>query len=138
MGRRAALILALAAALVAAAPASAAVRFTLTTTSKSPKAGAPWRWTVTARESGKPVAARVKLQILFGDAVVGCWQGGKMTQCSGPAAGDAIAFNGRRTGVITWTADSVGVPLTFQAVVTAMRQTPRLRTTVQVRAAGQG
>jgi hypothetical protein len=138
VGRRAALIVTLAAALVVAAPASASVRSTLTTTSKTPRVGEQWRWTVTARESGKPVAARVRLQILFGRTVVGCWKGGKMTQCTGAASGDPIAFNGRRTGVITWTADSVGVPLTFQAVVTANKQTRRLSTPVQVRAAGQG
>jgi len=139
MGRHTVLVAALATALVVAAPANAAVRFTLTTTSKTPKVGEQWRWTVTVREGGKPVSARVKLQILFGQMIVGCWTGGKMAQCkNGAAAGDPIAFNGRRTGVITWTADSVGVPLTFQAVVTAGKQTRRLGTPVQVRASGTG
>lgn len=134
MRLRLVLVLVLAAA-VAATPAAAALRITLTATTKAPKVGEAWRWTVTARDGTKPVAARVKLQILLGDTVVGCWKSGAMAQCAGKTAGDAISFRGKRTGVITWPAESVGVPLTFQAVVTVGKRTQRLRTPVRVQAA---
>lgn len=134
MRLRIALVVALAVAVVAAAPAGAAIRVTLTATTKAPQVGEAWRWTVTARDGTKPVAARVKLQILLGDTVVGCWKSGAMTQCAGKTAGDAISFHGKRTGVIRWPAESVGVALTFQAVVTANKRTQRLRTAVRVQA----
>jgi hypothetical protein len=129
---RIALVVVLAAA-VAATPAVAAVRVTLTTTTKAPKVGEAWRWTVTARDGTKPVAARVKLQILLGDIVVGCWKSGAMAQCAGKTAGDAISFRASARA-ITWPAESVGVALTFQAVVTANKRTQRLRTAVRVQA----
>jgi hypothetical protein len=131
---RLALVLLLVAA-VAATPAAAAVKVTLTATTTKPKVGEAWRWTVTAREGGKPVAARVKLQIVLGDIVVGCWKAGAMAQCAGKTAGDAIAFRGRRTGVIRWPAESAGAPLAFQVVVTASKRTQRLRIPVRVQAA---
>ena len=133
--RRLTASLVLLAALAVAAPATAAVKLTLTATSAAPKVGEAWRWTVTARDGAKPVTARVRLQILLGGTVVGCWKGGAMAQCTGAASGDAIAFRGKRTGVIRWPVESVGVPLTFQAVVTAGKRTQRLRTVVQVQAA---
>ncbi len=102
---RLALVVVLVAA-VAATPAAAAVKVTLTATTTKPKVGEAWRWTVTAREGGKPVAALVKLQIVLGDIVVGCWKAGAMAQCAGKTAGEAIPFRGRRTGVIRWPAES--------------------------------
>jgi hypothetical protein len=131
---RLALVVTLAAA-AAATPAAAAVRVTLTASAKAPQVGEAWRWTVTARDGTKPVAARLKLQILLGDVVVGCWKNGAMAQCAGATAGEAIPFRGKRTGVIRWPAESVGVPLTFQVVVTANKRTQRLRAPVRVQAA---
>lgn len=122
-------------AAVAATPAAAAVKVTLTATTTKPKVGEAWRWTVTAREGGKPVAARVKLQIVLGDMVVGCWKAGAMTQCAGKTAGEAIPFRGSRTGVIRWPAESVGAPLAFRVVITASKRTQRLRIPVRVQAA---
>jgi hypothetical protein len=84
-------------------------------------------------DSGKPVTAKMRLQILLGSTVVGCWKGTAMTQCSGANAGTWIAFKGKRSGVITWPAESVGIKLTFQAVVVAERKTLRLRAPVTVR-----
>jgi hypothetical protein len=55
-----------------------------------------------------------------------------MTQCSSVNAGTWIAFKGRRTGVLTWPALSLGVKLTFQAVVVAAKRTLRLRAPVTV------
>ena len=123
------------AAAVATAPAAAAVRVTLTATTDKPRAGQPWRWTVTARDGARGMPARLKLQILLGNVVIGCWKGGAMAQCAGKNAGDPISFHGKRTAVIRWPAESVGVPLTFQAVVTVGKRTLRLRTPVRVQAA---
>jgi hypothetical protein len=126
------------AVLVLAASAAAAnpVRATMTTSSAEPVADQPWRWTVTVKNAaGKPIAAKMRLQILLGLTVVGCWKGTAMTQCSGAKAGTWIVFRGKRSGVLTWPAQSMGIKLTFQAVVVADTQTLRLRSPVTVRAA---
>jgi hypothetical protein len=122
-----------AAVLASAAVAANPVRATLVTSSATPVVDQPWRWTVTVKRSpGSPVAAKMRLQILLGQTVVGCWKGTAMTQCSSASAGTWIAFKGRRTGVLTWPALSLGVKLTFQAVVVAAKRTLRLRAPVTV------
>lgn len=120
---------------LAAPPAGAALRITLTATPRAPAIGQAWRWTVAVRDGKTAVPARVKLQILLGAIVVGCWKGGTMAQCAGAAAGDSIVFKGVRTGVIRWPAESAGVPLTFRAVVTARGVTRRLTAPVRVKPA---
>jgi hypothetical protein len=124
-----------AAALLAAGSASAAVvKATLTATTHTPKVGQAWRWTLVVTDgTGKALPAKAKLQILFANMVVGCWKGGRMRQCTGLNSGDPISFVGRRSGIIRWTADSRGVQLTFQAVVTAAGKTTRLRYPVTVK-----
>ena len=124
--------LALAASAVGASPV---VKATLRTSSPTPVVDEPWRWTVVVKDArGKPLAARMRLQILFGGLVVGCWKGTAMTQCSGATAGTWIAFRGKRMGVLTWPAQSLGVKLTFQAVVAVGKKTLRLRAPVTVHA----
>jgi hypothetical protein len=126
----------LAAVLVLAVPAEAAapIRATLTTATPTPVVDQPWRYTVTARSAaGKPLAARVKLQLLLGRTVVGCWKDGEMTQCFDLAAGDWIAFRGKRSGVLRFPAQSVGVGLTFQATVRAQGVLRKLRAPVTVK-----
>jgi hypothetical protein len=119
--------------LVASATAANPVTATMTTGSAKPVADQPWRWTVTVKNmAGKPIAAKMHLQILLGPTVVGCWKGTAMKQCSGASAGTWIIFKGRRSGVITWPAQSVGIKLTFQAVVVAGTRTLRLRSPVTV------
>lgn len=127
-------ILALAVCAVSAGTAQAAVKVTLTSSTPRPKVGEAWRWTVTARDGKQGVKARVKLQILLGETVVGCWKKGAMAQCAGKTAGDAIAFKGKRTGVLRFPAESAAAPLTFQAVVTVGKLTRRLRTPLRVQA----
>ena len=123
--------LALSASAIAATPS---VRATLRTSSPTPTVDDPWRWTVVVKDAkGKPLAAKMRLQILLGTLVVGCWKGTAMTQCSGANSGTWIAFKGARTGVLTWPAESTGVKLTFQAVVTAGGTVLRLRAPVTVR-----
>lgn len=131
-------LLSLALVLAAAVPAASAgaaapVRATLTASSPTPLVDEPWRYTVVVRDAkAKPIVAKMRLQILFGGLVVGCWKGGAMTQCTGATAGTWIKFKGKRTGVITWPAQSVGVKLTFQAVVVVGTRTLRLRVPVTV------
>ena len=89
------------AALTLAAPAAAAspVRATMVTTSSTPLVDTPWRYTITVKDQGgKPLAAKVRLQILLGTLVVGCWKGSAMMPCSGASAGTWISFKGKRTG----------------------------------------
>ena len=105
----------------------------MATSSAAPVVDQPWRWTVTVKSAaGKPLPAKMRLQILFGSTVVGCWKGTAMTQCSGANAGTWIVFKGKRTGVITWPAQSLGIKLTFQAVVVAATKTLRLRAPITV------
>jgi hypothetical protein len=117
--------------LVAAAPP---IKAKLTTSTAMPIVDQPWRWTVTVKSAaGKPLPAKVKLQILLGQTVVGCWKGGAMVQCFSQTAGDWITFKGKRTGVLVWPAQSLGVKLTFQATLKAAKQTRKLRAPVTVR-----
>ena len=121
-------------ALADSAPAATpVVRATLRTSTPTPVVDEPWRWTVVVKDArGRPFAARMRLQILFGGVVVGCWKGTEMTQCSGANSGTWIRFRGKRTGILTWPAQSVGVELTFRAVVSVGTKTVRLRAPVMV------
>ncbi len=131
------LVLVVVAALAVAATAGAGtnpVRASMTTTSTQPIVDTPWRYTIVVKDrAGKPIAAKVRLQILLGTLVVGCWKRTAIVQCSGASAGTWIAFKGRRTGVITWPAQSAGVKLTFQATVVAAGRSLKLRAPVTVR-----
>jgi len=123
------------AALALASPAVAGtpVKATMTTSSATPVVDQPWRWTVIVKSAaGKPLPARMRLQILLGPTVVGCWKGTAIAPCTGANAGTWIAFKGKRTGVITWPAQSLGIKLTFQAIVVAAKKTLRLRAPVTV------
>jgi hypothetical protein len=121
-------------ALLVAAPVGAAsAKIKLVTGGATTVVDQPWRYTVTVRSgTGAPLRARVKLQLLLGEIVVGCWKGGAMVQCFGKTAGDWIAFRGKRTGVLRFPAQSVGVKLTFQATVDLHGQTRKLRAPVTV------
>lgn len=122
-------------ALVLASPAASAtqVRATLKTSSATPVVGEPWRYTITVKSAaGRPLAARMRLQILVGTTVVGCWKGGQMAQCLDGSLGSWIVFKGKRSGVLTWPAQSVGVTLTFRAIVVAQKRTFKLRAPVRV------
>ena len=123
-------------ALASSAAAATPVRATMVTSSPAPVVDQPWRYTVTVKSrAGKPLPAKMRLQILFGSLVVGCWKGTAMAQCSGANAGTWIVFKGKRTGVITWPAQSLGIRLTFQAVVVAETKTLKLRAPVTVQSA---
>jgi hypothetical protein len=122
--------------LVAASSVAAAtpvVRASLATSTPTPAVDEPWRWTVVVKDGkGKPLPAKMKLQILLGTLVVGCWKGAAMTQCTGAGAGTWIPFRGKKTGTLAWPVLSVGQKLTFQAVVVAGGKTLKLRAPVTV------
>jgi hypothetical protein len=133
------LLLVVTAALVAAVSASAAtptkpVRATMSTSSTTPLVDTPWRYTILVKDpAGKPLAAKARLQILLGTLVVGCWKETAIVQCSGATSGTWIPFKGKRTGVLTWPAQSAGVKLTFQATVVAAGRALKLRAPVRVK-----
>jgi hypothetical protein len=133
------LVLALGVALTLALTASAAavvnpVRATMSTSSTTPLVDTPWRYTITVKDqAGKPVAAKVRLQILLGKVVVGCWKASAMVQCSGAKAGTWISFRGKRAATISWPARTAGMKLTFRAVVLAGTRTLRLRAPLRIR-----
>jgi hypothetical protein len=121
-------------AVTASAVGANPVRATMATTSTQPLVDTPWRYTIVVKDgAGKPLAAKVRLQILLGTLVVGCWKATAIVQCSGANAGTWIRFRGKRTGVITWPAQSAGVKLTFQATVVAAGRSVKLRAPVTVR-----
>ena len=129
-------IVVLALVLALQASAAAPIRAKLTTGGATPTADQPWRYTVTVRSGqGVPLVAKMKLQLLLGQTVVGCWKGGEMVQCFSRTAGDWIAFKGKRTGVLRFPAQAVGVALTFQATVRASGQVRRLRAPITVHTA---
>lgn len=118
-----------------AAASTSKVKATLTTGTPTPVVDQPWRWGVVVKDGkGKPLRAKMKLQIRLGTLVVGCWKGKEMTQCSGANPGTWLPFKGKRTGTLTWPAAAVGSRLTFQAVVVAGGKTLRLRAPVRVQA----
>ena len=134
---RAVLPIAAIAALLASSVASAeTIRLKLTTTSARPVVGQPWRFTLSVRSSaGTPLRARARLQLLLGTTVVGCWKDGAMAQCSGTASGEWISFRGKRTGILRFPAQVVGVHLTFRATVQVQGHTRKLRAPVTVQPA---
>ncbi|MDX6513978.1 MAG: hypothetical protein QOE36_3482 [Gaiellaceae bacterium] len=98
----------------------------LTADTHTPKAGAKWSYAVRVTDGrGRPLPARVHLQILFGGAPVGqvgahrvrgLWRETLGTPRNPP-----------------WPARSRGVPLTFQAVVTANGMTVKRNWWIRVR-----
>jgi len=110
------------------------VRATMSTSSTTPVAEGPWRYTVVVKDqAGKALAAKMRLLVLSGSTVVRCWKRTRLVVCSNAGAGTWIAFTGKRTGVIRWPAQSAGGKLTFQAIVVTGTRSLRLRAPVTVR-----
>ena len=105
----------------------AAIRVRLTADSHHPRVGKPWHYEVRVTDAaGRPVAARIHLQILFGGAVVG--QVGRHRVANGVwqetiGAGANQPFPARARNV----------PLVFEAVVTAGGQTKNADYPITVR-----
>ena len=120
--------------LAVSADAADQVRATMTTSSIEPLVGGPWRYTITvADRDGTPLRARVRLQVVRGDVVVGCRKKTMIVRCSGPRSGKWIAFKGRHTATIVWPAFSVGVGLTFKATILSGTRTLLLGAPVKSR-----
>jgi hypothetical protein len=122
-------------ALTLAATASAAnpVRATLTTSTTRPLVGESWRYTIAVKDgAGKPLAAKVRLQLLRGKVVVGCWKSRALVRCAGDRAGTWIAFKGRRAATVVWPAFSGTGKLEFRAIVVTGSRTLQLRAPVIV------
>lgn len=105
----------------------AGIRVRLTADSHRPRVGKPWHYAVRVTDAaGKPVAARIHLQILFGGAPVG--QIGRHRVANGVwqetiGAGINQPFPARARNL----------PLIFQAVVTADGQTKKADYPITVR-----
>ncbi|HEY6017435.1 MAG TPA: hypothetical protein VIU44_02850 [Gaiellaceae bacterium] len=114
--------------LVVAAPASAAtIRVALTAQSHHPLVGKTWWYQVKVTDAaGKPVAAKIHLQILFAGSVVG--QVGVHRVANG--VWREVIGQGANT---PFPAAARGQPLVFQAVVTAKGQTVKRNWPIVVR-----
>ena len=99
----------------------------LTADSHHPRAGSPWHYEVRVTDrSGKPVAARIHLQILFGGAPVG--QVGRHRVANG------VWRETIGTGINQpFPARARNVPLVFEAVVIADGQTKKVNYPITVR-----
>jgi hypothetical protein len=110
-----------------AKPPPSGIRVSLTADSHRPKVGKPWHYEVRVTDaSGHPVPATVHLQILFGGTPVG--QVGRHHVANGVWS-ETIGTDGNAP----FPARSLGVPLVFEAVVTARGQTRRVRYPIRVR-----
>jgi hypothetical protein len=95
------------------ATAPAAVRATLRASTHRPRVNAPWTYVVRVRDAaGRPIRARVHLQVLFNGVPVG------------EIGVHRVLGVWRET--IRWPPASVGHPLVFRAEVTARGRTLRL------------
>ena len=118
---------------IAAASAANPITATLTTSTTQPLVGEPWRYTIAVKDrAGKALAAKVRLQILRGKLVVGCWRSRAIVRCSGDRAGTWIRFKERRSAMIVWPAFPGLGKLTFRATVVTDTRTFRLRAPVTV------
>jgi hypothetical protein len=93
----------------------------------APKAGKPWLYSVRVTDpQGRPIRARITMQVLFGGIPVGKVDSGKTYSFLG-------TWREPKSSPLIWPARSRGRPLTFEAVVAARGQTKRLDYTVSVK-----
>ncbi len=122
-------------ALAASAAAANPVQATMTASSTTPLVGEPWRYSITVQDgAGRPVDAKVRLQILLGSRVVGCWRTAALRPCSGASSGTWIAFKGTRAETVIWPALAVSGRLAVRAIVVAGTRMLRLNAPVTVQA----
>ena len=93
----------------------------------TPEAGKPWLYSVRVTDlQGRPIRARIRMQILFGGIAVGQVDGGKTFTFVG-------TWREPKRSPLIWPARSRGRPLTFEAIVTAHGATKRLDYDVTVK-----
>jgi hypothetical protein len=113
--------------ITASTRAEPSIRVTLTADSHRPRVGKPWHYEVRVTDAaGKPVPARVHLQLLFGGAPVG--QVGRHRVAKGVWS-ETIGAGANAP----FPAQARGVRLVFQAVVRALGQTRKVDYWVRVR-----
>ena len=109
------------------AKAQGGIRVRLTADSHHPRVGRPWHYEVRVTDSaGRPVAATIHLQILFGGSPVG--QVGRHRVANG--VWSETIGTGRNA---PFPAKARGVPLVFEAVVTAKGQRKKIDYPVEAR-----
>ena len=92
-----------------------------------PRANAKWPVTIRVVDAaGKPLAARLKMQIVFGGSPVGSVDNGRVYRFTG-------TWREQPGHEITWPKAAVGQPLTFRAVVTAAGRTRSADYAIDVR-----
>ena len=107
--------------------AKPAIRVRLLADTHRPRVGTPWHYEVRVTDvAGKPVAATVHLQILFGGVPVG--QVGRHRVANGVWS-ETIGKDGN----VPFPARARGVRLVFEAVVTALGQTKRAHYWIRAR-----
>ena len=93
----------------------------------TPKAGEPWLYSVRVTDlEGRPIRARITMQVLFGGVPVGKVDAGKTFSFVG-------TWREPKSSPLIWPARSRGRPLTFEAIVTARGATKRLDYDVTVK-----
>lgn len=93
----------------------------------TPKANANWPVKIhVADAAGKPVSGTLRMQVLFAGAVVGQIDNGRVYEFHG-------TWQEKPGNEIVWPPDSVGHPLTFQAVVTVGGKTRKANWAIRVR-----
>jgi hypothetical protein len=78
--------------------------YRLTAPTHTPQVGAPWRLSLSATRSGKPLSGRVKIDILHDGAIVGHATSGNLN-------------GGRFAHDFDWPTESVGHPLTVKTTI---------------------
>jgi hypothetical protein len=102
-------------------------RATLQAPTHRPRAGKPWLYSVRVTDlRGRPIAARIRMQVLFGGVPVGKVDGGRTFRFVG-------VWREPRDSPVIWPARARGQPLVFEAIVTARGATKRLDYSVSVR-----
>jgi len=99
----------------------------LTAPTHRPKANAPWRYTIYVTDlHGRPIAAKVRMQVLFNGFPAGQVDNGKTFSFAG-------TWREPRNAPVIWPPASRGRALTFEALVTARGQTKKLDYAIRVR-----
>jgi hypothetical protein len=102
-------------------------RAVLRASTHRPRAGQPWPYSVRVTDlRGRPIAARIRMQVLFGGVPVGKVDGGRTFRFVG------VWREPRRPPVI-WPPRARGQSLVFEAIVSARGATKRLDYPVRVR-----
>src|SRR5919108_2410497 len=92
-----------------------------------PRAGKPWLYSVRVTDlRGRPIRARIRMQVLFGGIPVGKVDGGKTFTFVG-------TWRGPKKAPLIWPARPRGATPTFEAGVTPRRAPKRPPYTIEVR-----